>query len=231
MPAEGPFPLVLLAHGFRLPADGYERIVTTLAMAGYVTVAPWFPHTSPRGDGNRSDIVNQPADLSYVADRVVEAANGPGADGTLPALAHPERLAVIGHSDGGLTASAIAYNEQFRDRRVRGAVVMTGGRALFPGTYHTGTDLPPLLAVHGTADGNPYSGSVALVRDTAARQVPAWLVTVDGGAHIEPYMYDTALPELAKVILDFVDGALGRDAQGWARLQADADAGPLQLGS
>jgi hypothetical protein len=222
IPADGAFPLVLLAHGYRLPADGYERIVTALATAGYITAAPWFPHTSPRGDANRSDIVNQPADLSFVADAVVAMAGRPTDDGPgIPAVADPDHLAVVGHSDGGLTASAIAYNERYRDPRVVAAVVMTGGRALFPGSYHTGADLPALLAVHGTADGNPYSGSLALVRDTAASGRPAWLLTVEDGAHIEPYMYDTAMPEIATVVVDFIDGTLGGDPSRLAQLATD----------
>jgi hypothetical protein len=38
-PAGGAFPLVLMAHGFRLPAAGYERILDTVTAAGYIVAA------------------------------------------------------------------------------------------------------------------------------------------------------------------------------------------------
>jgi hypothetical protein len=57
-PARGAFPLVLMAHGYRLPAAGYERILDRVTAAGYIVAAPAFPHTSPQGDGDRRDTVN-----------------------------------------------------------------------------------------------------------------------------------------------------------------------------
>src|SRR5947209_8872423 len=115
-----------MAHGFRLPAGGYERILDAVSAAGYIVAAPAFPHTSAeRGDGDRSDIVNQPADLSFVLDAVSGfAQQNPD---QLPPVANPSRVAALGHSDGGLTVSAWAYNNSYRDRRVVSAVVMTGG--------------------------------------------------------------------------------------------------------
>ena len=78
-PARGAFPLVLMAHGYRLPAAGYERILDRVTAAGYIVAAPAFPHTSPQGDGDRRDLVNQPADLTFVLDAVADlASRSPG---------------------------------------------------------------------------------------------------------------------------------------------------------
>jgi len=203
-PADGEFPIVLMAHGYRLPAAGYERILTTLTAAGYITVSPAFPGTSAEtGNANRSDITNQPADLSFVIDEIVALPTSSGSP--LPKVAQPDRVGVIGHSDGGLTVSALAYNRRFRDPRVAAAVVMTGGRALFPGSYFDAPDLPPLLAIHGTADGNPYSASQSLVADASAKGLAAYLLTVENGGHIEPFMFDTAMPEIADSVRGFMD--------------------------
>jgi dienelactone hydrolase len=220
-PAEGAFPLVLTAHGFRLPAGGYERILGAVTAAGYIVAAPAFPHTSAeRGDENRSDIVNQPADLSFVADAVTNMTKQQPQ--LLPAVADPARVAALGHSDGGLTVSAWAYDNSFRDRRVAAAVVMAGGIGLFPGTYFA-RDSPPLLAMHATADElNPYSASVSLFNAVPAG-TPSFLFTIDGGSHRGPYMYDTAMPEVGQVIVDFLDGYFRGDVAAQHQLIVDAN--------
>ncbi len=227
-PSEGSFPVVLMAHGFRLPAAGYERILTTLSAAGYITVSPAFPGTSAEtGNGNRNDITNQPGDLSFVLDQVVGLAGGSASP--MPRVAQPDRVGVIGHSDGGLTASAIAYNSLYRDRRVAAAVVMTGGRGMFPGSYFDTPNLPPLLVVHGTADSNPYVAGQSLHYEAAKAGLPAYLITIEGGTHIEPYMYDTALVSVAESVLAFMDAYLRGQPDGVERLRATAGSGPLRI--
>jgi dienelactone hydrolase len=220
-PAGGAFPLVLMAHGFRLPAAGYERLLGTVTAAGYIVAAPAFPHTSAeRGDGNRADIVNQPADLSFLVDAVTSLAKQQPQ--LLPPVADPARVAALGHSDGGLTVSAWAYDNSFRDRRVAAVVVMAGGIGLFPSTYFA-PDSPPLLAIHATADQtNPYSASVSLFNAVPAG-IPHFLLTIEGGSHLGPYMYDTAMPEVGRVIVDFLDGYFLKDADARQRLPTDAD--------
>jgi predicted dienelactone hydrolase len=209
-----------MAHGYRLPAAGYERILDRVTAAGYIVAAPTFPHTSEQGDGDRRDIVNQPADLTFVLDAVADLASR--SPGILPAMADPARVAALGHSDGGLTVSAWAYNNSFRDRRVACAVVMTGGVGLFPGTYFP-PDSPPLLAIHATGDEtNPYSASVKLF-DLVPTGTPRYLLTVEGGSHLGPYMFDTALPEIGQVVVDFLDAYLVGDANAGRRLSVDGN--------
>lgn len=216
-PADGAFPLALMAHGFRLPATGYERTLDRVSAAGYIVAAPAFPHTSAeRGDGNRSDIVNQPADLSFLIDAVTTLAKQQPR--LLPSVADPARIAALGHSDGGLTVSASAYNNSFRDRRVAAAVVMTGGIGLF-----LAPTSPPLLVIHATADDtNPYPASVSLFNAVPAG-IPRFYLTIDGGSHLGPYMYDTAMPEVGQVIVDFLDGYFLADAGARQRLPTDAN--------
>lgn len=217
-PAGGAFPLVLFAHGYLLPGDGYARMLRAVAARGFVVAAPEFPHTSAHGgDGLRSDLTNQPADLSFVADRLVELA---AAGSSLPPIADPSRIAVVGHSDGGLTATALGYGQQFRDPRVAAVVSLTGGIGLFPGAFLTEADPPPVLAVHARDDGtNPYSASTGLVASVPAGR-PRLLLTVAAGGHIDPYMYGTGRPELGAVIAGFLELTLGRDPSGLERLRA-----------
>jgi dienelactone hydrolase len=210
-----------MAHGFRLPAAGYERILAAVAAGGYIVAAPAFPRTSAEwGDGDRSDLVNQPADLSFLISAVTGLAQQQS--GLLPPVADPGRVAALGHSDGGLTVSAWAYNNSFRDRRVTAAVVMASGIGLFPGTYFA-ADSPPLLAFHATADEtSPYSASVSLFNEFPAG-IPHFLLTIVGGSHLGPYMFDTALPEVGQVILDFLDAYWLGDGVARMRLAADGN--------
>jgi dienelactone hydrolase len=218
--AAGPFPLVLFAHGYLLPGDGYERVLQAIAARGYVVVAPEFPHTSAHGgDGLRADLTNQPADLSFVADRIVELGASPAAaDRLTPPIAHPDRIAVVGHSDGGLTATAIGYGQQFRDRRVAAVISLTGGIGLFPGPFLAEGDPPPVLAVHARDDGtNPWSASAGLFRAVPPGRA-RYLLTIGAGGHIDPYMYGTGRPELGEAVAAFLDATLGADPAAAARL-------------
>ncbi len=223
-PAAGAFPLVLFAHGYLLPADGYDRMLATLASHGYLVAAPDFPHTTGRGgDGNRSDIVNQPADLSFVADQVI-ALGAAGGVPPVPAVAHPDRVAVAGHSDGGLTATAFAYNSTYRDPRVAAAASLTGGVALFGGRYDA-PNPPPLLLVHGTADAtNGIAASTSALARLAAPE--EHLVAIDGGDHIGPYMFGTGRADLGDLLAAFFDGALEGDPTARARLRGIATTSP-----
>jgi len=208
-----------MAHGYLLPGDGYDRVMKAVASHGYVVAAPELPHTTGHGgDGLRSDITNQPADLSFVADWMVELA----ASGTaIPALAGPERIAVVGHSDGGLTATAFGYGAQFRDRRVAAVVSLTGGVGLFPGAFYA-PDSPPVLAAHARDDGtNPYSASVNLFNGVPTGRA-RFLLTIDGGGHIDPYMFATGRLDLGDAIAAFLDLTIRADPDALERLRDTA---------
>jgi predicted dienelactone hydrolase len=228
-PAGGLFPLVVMAHGYRLTADGYGRLLDGVAARGYVVAAPDFPHTSANGgDGNRLDLVNQPADVGVVADRLVTESARPGS--LIPAIGRPDHFAVMGHSDGGLMAAAMGYNSSYRDDRVTAVVTLSGGASGFPGEWSV-PDPPPLLAVHGNQDAtNPISATDQLV-ERLPDTVPRHVVVIDGGDHIGPYMGDTALPGLATVIADFLDVHLLERGELSAtdRLHNDASIPPLRL--
>jgi predicted dienelactone hydrolase len=100
-PADGKFGLVVISHG----AGGFSLLHRDLAMAlashGYVVAAP----THPRGQGN--DIsgidvwVGRPRQVSRVIDAALE-------DTQLGPHIQRERIGVVGHSNGGYTALAVA---------------------------------------------------------------------------------------------------------------------------
>ena len=150
--AAEPFPLVVFGHGFELTPAPYSRLLEAWARAGFVVAAPRFPLENAHAPGgpDESDLINQPADMSFVISKLLSASSRPG--GQLQGLIDPQRIAVSGHSDGGETALAVAYYRRFRDPRVGAAAILSGAR--IPGvagfSFPPGT--PPLLATQGTAD-------------------------------------------------------------------------------
>ena len=203
----GPFPLVVFGHGFDSRPDVYARLLRAWARAGYVVAAPVFPMSNEDAPGgaDESDIVNQPADMSFVITRMLAAA---AADhGMLSGLVDPQEVAVAGQSDGAATALATAYDPRYLDRRVDAAVILSGAE-IMPGDYFHARN-PPLLAAQGTAD------KINLPRDTydffRAAHAPKFLLRLIGARHLDPYTSEQ--PQLAvveRVTLAFLDRYLKR---------------------
>jgi len=99
--AVGAFGLIVVSHGAGGMALLHRDLAMTLASQGYVVAAP----THPRGKGN--DIsgvgvwVGRPKQVSRVIDAVLE-------DGALGSHIERDRIGVVGHSNGGYTALAVA---------------------------------------------------------------------------------------------------------------------------
>jgi dienelactone hydrolase len=182
-PTGGPLPLIVFAHGFALTPTTYSRLLNSWAQAGYVVAAPSFPleNADAPGGPNESDLVNQLRDVSLVISRLLALAVRPS--GVLEGKIDPSRIAVAGHSDGGVTALAVAYDHRFRDRRVRAAIVLSGATlprmGAFPGSG------PPLLAVQGTADRINAPETTASFFRLARR--PKFLLWLLGASHLPPY--------------------------------------------
>lgn len=174
-----PGPLVVFAHGNNSAPEQYAPMLTVLARRGYVVAAPAYPGTSADAPGGATpaDLANQPADTSFVIDRVLAAAREPG---RLEGRIDPEHIAVAGHSVGGFTAGEVAFSETCGDDRVDAVVMMAAGLGGCSGERDSTRPIP-LLVVHGDADSNvPY----ALGRATftgAAR--PKYMLSVIDGSH------------------------------------------------
>jgi dienelactone hydrolase len=199
----GPFPLIVFGHGYAVTPAPYASLLRAWARAGYVVAAPVFPleNANAPGGPNEADLTNQPADLRFVISRMVAASNL--ATNPLGGMVDPTSIAVAGHSDGGETALAVAYDRRFRDSRIRAAVILSG--AQIPGlgfTFPHGS--PPLLATQGTADAiNPPSLTYAFYRIAPH---PKFLLTLAGAEHLPPYSYQQ--PQLGiveRVTIAFLD--------------------------
>lgn len=215
----GDYPLVVFAHGYDVSAATYATLEHQVAAAGFVVAAPDFPHTSSAvtDTPDEDDVANQAADVSFVISQLLDGSTAPA---VLAGAIADTKVGVVGHSDGGVTAAAVAYNSTVADPRVGAAVVLSGAEARYGGSWFT-TQSPPLLAVHGTADEvNPLGSSEQLFADARG---PKMLVTVSGGSHLGPFTTDAEEPTIATLVGDFLRAHLSGDTAAAGRLGSDAD--------
>jgi predicted dienelactone hydrolase len=95
----GPWPLVILAHGYCGDPAVMSWLGENLASKGYVVVAPAFDDP-PYGEarGFPGPLARRPLDIAFVAR---DARRLEGAHGSALAVADPARTALIGYSMGG----------------------------------------------------------------------------------------------------------------------------------
>lgn len=220
----GPYPLIVFAHGYSATPATYEDLLTRLAAAGYVVAAPRFPLSSGGGPHtpDAGDVVNQPGDVSYLIDELVAASRAD--EGPLAGMIRPKAIGVAGHSNGGITALGITAHSCCRDERVKAVAVLSGTPAPYPGGKYSFTDMPPFLAIHGTADGLVAYDDI--VRTFNAARGPKVLLTVEGGDHgSSASVSGPAAASVLATITDFFDGALRGDQAAIDRLPGDAEPG------
>jgi dienelactone hydrolase len=215
--ADGPFPLVIFGHGFAVTPALYARMLQSWARAGYVVAAPVFPleNADAPGGPDESDLTNQPADMSFVISRMLEASSA--GSGPFAGLVDPTHIAVTGQSDGGDTALAVAYDPTYRDPRVSAAVILSGAEIPGIGGFTFPAGSPPLLATQGTADtDNPPSATNAFFN---IAQRPKYLLRLFGAEHLPPYSdQQPQLGIVERVTIAFFDGYLKHRAGALRRL-------------
>lgn len=173
---EGPFPVIVFSHGLTARPSDYAGILARWARAGFVVAAAAYPHTSAGvADFNVIDLLNQPADASYVLTRVL--ALGRKAGDPLRGRLDAGHVAAAGHSGGGVTTLGMLSGT--RDDRLSAAVVLAG-RQVLPGAF-TGSAVP-VLFVHGELDRTVrYADGLAAFR---AVPWPKAMLTLPDAGHV-----------------------------------------------
>jgi len=173
---DGPFPVIVFSHGLgSRPAD-YAAVLTRWARAGFVVAAAAYPHTSAGvSDFNVIDLINQPADASFVLTQVLalDRKDGDPLEGRLD----PAHVAAAGHSGGGITTLGMLAGG--RDDRLSAAVVLAG-RQVLPAAF-TGPAIP-VLFVHGRRD-----NTVRYADGRAAFDAVPWpkaMLTIPDAGHV-----------------------------------------------
>ena len=100
-PAEGKFGLIVISHGAGGLALNHRDLAVALASHGYVVAAPAHPRGKDNDISGLGVWIGRPKQVSRVIDAVVE-------DADLGPHIQRERIGVVGHSNGGYTALAVA---------------------------------------------------------------------------------------------------------------------------
>jgi fermentation-respiration switch protein FrsA (DUF1100 family) len=198
----GPWPLIVFGHGFASTPQVYGRLLDAWAKAGYLVAAPVFPlgNADAPGGPDRSDLPNQPRDMSFVITQLLAASASPASP--LYGLVDPARIAVAGHSDGAMTAFAAAYERGFRDRRIAAAIILSGAR--LGGAETRFPHSPPLLAVQGTDDDVNSPANANVLYGAVAR--PKFVLWLRHAGHGPPYTIPSrALATVERATIAFLD--------------------------
>jgi dienelactone hydrolase len=191
---EGPFPLIVLAHGQTGHPNKFSQLTTAWASAGFVVAAPVFPLTSNQTTFETvGDYVNQPADISFVIDQIL--ARSDDHDGPLARRVDDKHIGVAGLSLGGATVYGFVFDNCCRDERVDAGLVMAGILLPYDGPYEISP--VPLLIIHGNGDPRgrgPYGMA----------SPPKYLMTLERPTHSPPFE-DTPDPTDAVVVTVTVD--------------------------
>lgn len=220
-PVGGRHPLIVFSHGYDTSPSTYAGLLDAWTRAGYVVAAPVFPLTSDQSPSlDEEDIVNQPADVSFVIDSIL-AANRSGS-GRLAGLVEPGEIGVAGHSDGGETTAAVAFDTCCRDTRIKAALVVAGAELkIGSGTYFP-SGSPPLMVVQGSEDDvNVVALSQQLYGDDPG---PKYLMLLPGGTHLSGVTGDgPEVPVVEAATVDFFDAELRHRPGAPAALLADGN--------
>ncbi len=208
--ATGAVPLVVHSHGLVSSRNDLEYLARHLASHGYVVAAADFPltHAAAPGGPEPADVVNQPADVSFLIDSVLSLV---GSEKPFPGLIDLDRIGLMGYSLGGLTTVMATFHPRLQDSRVAASVSIAGPSAPFGEEFYQNSDIP-FLAVAGSADALvDYSANAAPIPD---RVSSGDLVTVIGGTHLgfaglsEPFLRFFGQPDSlgCNAVLATLDG-------------------------
>lgn len=210
-PWAGPFPLVVLSHGLGGSAEGLLPMAQVWAASGYLVALPTFPLTNVATPGgpDGQDVQNQPADVSFIIDQLL--AESAAAGRLLSNAIDADKIAVSGHSNGGITTYGLVANSCCKDSRIKAAIVLSGvvSPSFGAGEYDL-SDTPPMLVVHGINDSLlAYNQTVI---DYNALEPPKGLLRLETADHVS-YLQpdDLAFGLVAETSVNFLDGILKAD--------------------
>ncbi len=178
---EGRHPLLVYSHGFTSTRNSGKHLGEYLASNGYIVIAADFPLTNRNAPGGPKlkDVVNQPADVSFLIDKVVDWSRDD--EHVLSGHLDNNRIGVTGISLGGLTTTLLSYHPTKRDRRIKAAASIAGPSSTLSEIFYQNADIPFLMLAADIDALVPYDVHALPVLDRIQRSS---LVTITGGTHL-----------------------------------------------
>ena len=176
----GPFPLIVYSHGFSSNKDGGAYLAEHLASLGYVVVSANYPltHYFAPGGPNVKDVVNQPADVSFLIDSLLALSHTSGH--VLQGRVDASRIGVMGLSLGGLTSELVAFHPTMRDSRVGAALSIAGPSAMFTDVFFSHVSVPFMMLAGDIDAMVPHASNAAPILNKVRG---SQLVTISNGSH------------------------------------------------
>lgn len=207
--APGLHPVVIYAHGFSSGKIGGKYMAEYLAAQGYIVIAPDFPltHMSAPGGSLAQDVINQPADISFLIDKL-EVWNKQTSSPFYQRL-DMSRLGLVGVSLGGMAAILTSHHPDYVDQRIKLLVSVAGVSSMFKPQFYQRRSLPTLLIA------SPQDALVSYEENALpmAQAIPgALLVSIEGGTHTgfsEFSRYMRWLPNPDRLSCSVVESKLG----------------------
>jgi predicted dienelactone hydrolase len=177
----GPYPLIVFAHGFSASRAQSAQFTRHLASRGYVVVSPDFPssYTGAPGGPRLRGVIEQPGDVSFVIDELIERDGGHG--WPLAGAIDFERIGMTGHSLGGLTTILTVYGAG-RDERIDAAMPFSPPTC-FVGAAAVGETALPIMVVGGSEEIIVDPAWIRHAYDIA--NAPRYYVELGGADHIK----------------------------------------------
>ncbi len=174
-------PLIIYSHGFSSFMGEGAYLTRHLATHGYVVVEPQYPftHLNAPGGPDLSDVVNQPADVSFIIDTMLAWNRKPGH--LFKSAIDPDRIGATGLSLGGLTTLLVTYHPELRDPRIKAAAPIAAPSDLFgPGFYET-ADVPLMMLLSELDALIDYEASGPVAKSSVG--APSFIVTFFMASH------------------------------------------------
>jgi predicted dienelactone hydrolase len=193
-----PYPLLVYSNDVMANRRSSTDYTTHLASHGYVVVSADYPLSNINAPGGPrlSDVLNQPADVSFLIDSVLDLSRQTG--NQLEGAINKEAIGLTGHSSGGMTTLLATFGP-LRDPRVKAALSISGPACqIGAATYDTPT--VPLLVMTGSTDAVVSWQSVRTAYDMA--KPPKYLLALLGANHrrfADLDVEDSSMPSLGSL--------------------------------
>lgn len=175
-----PAPLLIYSHGFMSSRSGGSYLAEHFASHGYIVAAMDYPLTNMRAPGGPlvKDVVNQPADISFLIDQFVSWDTDTAHQ--FYERVDEKHIGVLGLSLGGMTSTLAAFHPRNADLRISAAVSIAGPVFVFGPAFYESRNIPFMMIASPIDAMIDYQTNAATILPNVKG---ALLVTMNDASH------------------------------------------------